>query len=341
MGEIKNVRGGKSPRGAKKLGGGKGLILNRLNRALALLLAAVLSLSLAACGGGGGGDEAVIVIYDGQYSEMKLIHYMVKLLVEEHTDAKVEIREEMAPVNSYNEVVKGTADLMNSYDGTLLTTFLHLDPADVPAGVSLYDFVNSEAAKAEEKGRVRLLDKLGINNTYAIAVPQQIADQYQLNTVSDLIPVADQLVFGAEHDFFTEEGSAKYNPLVRFYGLNFKDARQIDISLKYTAVESGNIDVTCAYSTDGLNKKYQLKILTDDRAFFPEYNGALLARADLFDRLRGAAPDLENVLNMLGGIFTDEIMTDLTYAIDVDNRPLETVAEEYLSSLGLIGQAAD
>jgi osmoprotectant transport system substrate-binding protein/osmoprotectant transport system permease protein len=281
-------------------------------------------------------NNDTIVIYDGTYSEMKIIHRMVKFLVEEHTDAKVTIKEEMAAVSSYREMLKGSADMMNSYDGTLLTTYLHLDPADVPAGMSLYDFVNAQAAKADISQRVRLLDKLGINNTYTIAVPQHIADQYRLSKVSDLIPVAGNLIFGAEHDFFTEEGSAKYNPFVAFYGLKFKEAKQIDISLKYQAVETGNIDVTDTYATDGLNKKYQLKILADDRNFFPEYNGALLVRADLFDRLRPIAPDLEEVLSRLKGIFTDEIMTDLTYAVDVEGKEAADIARSFLREKGLI-----
>jgi osmoprotectant transport system substrate-binding protein/osmoprotectant transport system permease protein len=280
--------------------------------------------------------DDTIVIYDGTFSEMKLIHKMVKYLVEEHTKLKVDIREEMASVNSYREVIKGTSDMMNSYDGTLLTTFLHLDPSDVPAGILLYDFVNAEAAKVELSKRVRLLDKLGINNTYAIAVPQRVADEYNLSKISDLIPAADKLVFGAEHEFFTEEGSAKYTPLIAFYGLKFKEAKQIDISLKYQAVDSGNIDVTDAFATDGLNRKYRLKILEDDRNFFPEYNGALLVRADLFDRVRPVAPDLEAVLSRLKGIFTDEIMTNLTYAVDVEGKTVDEVAREYLREKGLI-----
>jgi osmoprotectant transport system substrate-binding protein/osmoprotectant transport system permease protein len=301
---------------------------------IAMTLVMGLAAALASCGAEK--KEGVIVIYDGTFSEMQLIHRMVKYLVEEHTNLTVEIREEMATVNSYREMLKGNADMMNSYDGTLLTTFLHLDPSDVPKGVSLYDFVNAEAANAEPGERVRLLDKLGINNTYAIAVPQHIADQYNLSKISDLVPVANQLIFGAEHEFFTEEGSAKFYPFSGFYGLKFKEARQIDISLKYQAIESGNIDVTDTFATDGLNRKYKLKILSDDRGFFPEYNGALLVRADLFDRMRSIAPNLEEVLSRLKGVFTDEIMTNLTYAVDVEGKTVDEVAREYLREKGLI-----
>jgi osmoprotectant transport system substrate-binding protein/osmoprotectant transport system permease protein len=302
---------------------------------LSACLSVVTLLTLAGCGASGsqaGGKKDTIVIYDGQFSEMWLVHRAVKLLVEEKTEAKVEIREEMSGVNTYQTILRGDADLMNSYDGTLLTTYLHLDPSDVPADKSLYDFVN-EAAKEK---KVRLLDKLGLNNTYVLAVTPAVYDKYGMETISDLAPVAGELVFGAEHDFFTEEGSAKFNPLAAFYGLNFKEVKQIDIGLKYSAADSGNIDVTVVYATDGLNRKSQLKTLADDRSFFPEYNGAILVREDLFEEIKETAPDLEKVLNQLGGIFPSEVMTDLTYAVDVEGRDAETVMKEFLQAKGLI-----
>lgn len=295
---------------------------------VATLSAVLLAGSLVGCGA----KTESIEIYDGQFSEMHIIHQMVKMVVEHHTDATVEIKDEMAPINCYSELVKGNGDLFNSYDGTLLTTYLHLDPADVPDDMTLYDYANQEA----KVDGVHLLDQLGINNTYVLAVPQTIAEQYNLEKVSDLADVAGELVFGAEHDFFTEEGSAKYNPMVEFYGLNFKEAKQIDLSLKYSAIESGNIDVTVVYATDGLNRKAQLKTLEDDLGFFPEYNGALLVRDDLFERFQDTAPNLEEALNLMGGIFTNEDMVDMTYAVDIDGRTPEEVAKEFLTAKGLL-----
>lgn len=302
-----------------------------MKKFFAILLTLLLLTTLL--GGCGKKEQApTIVIYDGQFSEMRIIHRMVKLLVEANTDIKVDIRDEMSPTNSYNELLKGSCDLFNSYDGTLLTTFLHLDPADVPAGTSLYDYTNAQAA---EKG-VELLDKLGTNNTYILAVPQAIAEQYNLKTVSDLVAVAGELTFGAEHEFFTEDGSAKFNPLAAFYGLEFKEVKQIDISLKYTAIQNGNIDVTVVYATDGLNRQANLATLADDRNFFPEYNGALLVRSDLFERMQDVAPDLRAVLAKLAGSMTNEDMTDMSYAVDIDGRTPEDVAREYLEGKGLL-----
>ena len=293
----------------------------------------VLAVLLAFClllpyGRGSSGD---LILYDGDYSETQLMHHMVKLLVEDQTDLTVTIRDQMSQVNNFKALTGDghTCDLMISYDGTLLTTFLGLDTTDVPKDMSLYDYVNQLAAEEHD---LRLLEKLGFDNTYAIAVPQSIADQYGLETISDLISAADQLTFGAEQGFFTREGSMKYSPFVEFYGLDFKDAISVDLGLKYTAVESGNFDVTVVYATDGLNRKANLKILEDDRGFFPEYNGAFLVRRDVLER----CPELEGILNQLAGRIPTEQMAELTYQVDVVGRGVDEVAREFLESLGLL-----
>lgn len=309
--------------------------MKKMKKGLGLILVLLLAITFTACSSGSDGGEDPIIIYDGQFSEMKLMHQMAKMLVEDHTDVKVEIRDEMAPVNSFNQLVDGKADLMNTYDGTLLTTYLKLDTTDVPEGMSIYEYADKVAR--EEEG-VQLMDKIGSENTYAIGVLPETIEKYNLKTISDLAAVADQLTFGAEHDFYTEAGSMKYTPFTEFYGLNFKENKPIDIALKYSAIETGNIDVTIVYTTDGMNKKVGLVILEDDQKFFPEYNDALLVRTDLFDRYRDVAPDLEEVLNKLGGQFTDEVMTDLTYEVDVEGRTAEDVAHEFLLEKGLISK---
>ena len=293
----------------------------------------VVALLLAFClllpyGRGSSGD---LMLYDGDYSETQLMHHMVKMLVEEQTDLSVTIQDQMSQVNNF-KALEGdghTCDLMISYDGTLLTTFFQQDTADVPAGMNIYDYVNQ---KAQTDYGMKLLDQLGFDNTYAIGVPEALAEQYQLETISDLVPVADQLVFGAEQEFFTLEGSMKYNPFVEFYGLNFKTYKPVDQGLKYAAIENGSFDVAVVYATDGLNRKVGLKILEDDKSFFPDYNGAFLVRQDVLAKY----PELEEILNQLSGKIPTEQMAELTYQVDVVGRSVDEVAREFLSSQGLI-----
>lgn len=279
--------------------------------------------------------DTELVLYDGDYTETQVMDRIIQQLVENKTDLTVTIKDQMSQVNNFNSL-KGdnhSCDMMISYDGTLLTTFLKLDPTDVPEGQSLYDFANEVAM---ERHDMRLLEKLGFDNTYAVAVPQAIADRYGLETVSDLVPVAPELVFGAEQEFFTLEGSMKYGPFIQFYGLSFKDAIGVDAGLKYAAVENGSFDVTEVYATDGLNRKANLKVLEDDLEFFPDYNGAFLVREDTFEKFADVAPELEEVLNLLAGKITNEDMVEMTYQVDVMGRTSDDVAREFLENLGLL-----
>ena len=274
-----------------------------------------------------------ILMYEGNFSETQLLHHMAKMLIEDQTDLTVTIQDQMSDVNNFKAMIgeDNTCDLMSSYDGTLLTTFFGQDVTDVPEDMTIYEYVKQVAEK--EYG-MTLLGKFGFNNTYAIAVTEEVAQQYDLVTISDLVPVADQLTFGAEHEFFTLEGSIKYDPFVEAYGLNFRSSSSVDIGLKYTAIENGSFEVTEVYATDGLNRKAGLKILEDDLHFFPDYNGAYLIRQDTLEQY----PELEDILNQLEGQISTETMTELTYQVDVLGRTVDEVATEFLVSIGLLGE---
>ena len=131
----------------------------------------------------GRGSSGDIMLYDGDYSETQLMHHMVKMLVEDQTDLTVTIQDQMSQVNNWNALKDDghTCDLMISYDGTLLTTFFHQDTPDVPEGMTIYDYVKE---KALEDYDLHVLGKLGFENTYAIGVPEDLAEEYGLATIS-------------------------------------------------------------------------------------------------------------------------------------------------------------
>ena len=161
---------------------------------VALIVAAFIA--LLPYGRGGTGD---ILLYDGDYSETQLMHHMVKMLVEDQTDLTVTIQDQMSQVNNWNALKDDshTCDLMISYDGTLLTTFFHQDTPDVPEGMTIYDYVKEKALADYD---IHVLGKPGFENTYAIGVPQELADEYGLETISDLIPIAEQMDIGTEQE---------------------------------------------------------------------------------------------------------------------------------------------
>ena len=128
----------------------------------------------------------------------------------------------------------------------------------------------------------------------------------------------------------------KYGPFTEAYGLHFKEARPVDIGLKYAAIESGSFDVSVVFATDGLNRKAGLKILDDDKSFFPDYNGAFFVREDVL----GQFPELEGILNQLSGKISTEQMAEMTYQVDVLGRNVNEVAREFLVSLNLLKSSA-
>ena len=213
-------------------------------------------------------------------------------------------------------------DIYMSYDGSLLTAYLGHDPSEVPEGTSLYDYANELGKK--EAG-VMLSPKLGEQNTSVAAVMPETAEKYHLTKVSDLKKCAKELTFAAEHEFF-DEGSKHFDAFVSTYGLDFRQNNTIDRGLKYVGINAGNMDVTVVYSTDGLNKRFGLVTLEDDLHFFPEYNGAYLLRADLYEDF----PELEAIFQELAGKFDNEICTDLNYRIDVKVEEPKKVAREFL-----------
>ena len=304
--------------------------MKKFKKLSALLLGVLLAMTMLT---GCGSKKDTIVILDGEFAEPEIFAEMAKILIEENTDLKAEIKDAMTPVFGFNEMNEGSIDLMLSYDGSLLVTFLKHDDSEVPEGMSTYDYAQQVAA---EECNVHLMEKLGANNTYSIAVRRETAEKYGLEKVSDLQAVAGELVFGAEHKFFDEEGLIRYKPLCREYGLEFKDAKSIDLNLKYSAIANGEIDVTEIYATDGQRMANDLVLLEDDLGFFPEYNLAFLVRNDLFEEYADVAPNLEEVLNMMAGQFSDNDVAQMSYEVDVDKREPVDVARDWLIQKGLI-----
>lgn len=287
---------------------------------LALSLASV-SL-LAGCSGG----ESV-TIGSKDFGENIVIGEMMAQLVEAKTDLKVNRKLNMGGTFVCFEAIKnGDIDIYPEYTGTGLTAQLKRDVLTDTDEV--YRIVSEEFDK---QYGVKWLEPLGFNNTYTLAVTNEVYQEYGVETYSDLAEVSQNLVFGSDHEFFNREDG--YEGLVKTYGLKFKEEpKKMNISLKYQAIGSGDMDVTNAFATDGPIKQYNLKVLTDDQNFFPPYYAAPIIRNETLEKY----PELEDVLNSLAGKIDDAAMTELNYKVDVEGQDVETVAKEFLEGNGLL-----
>lgn len=296
-----------------------------------LLLVLILAVSVEGCSSGGD-DSSKITLLHGHFSEIEILMQMAGILIEENTNLDIEWHDSMTTVTAAQANQDGEVDLYVTYDGTLLTTLMGMDITDVPEGENMYEWVSQKGI--EERG-LTLTEPFGFENTYAIAVRREFAEENNIKTISDLMPYTNELVFGAEHEFFDEETSMRFKPFNETYGANWGDSRSIDIGLKYAAIDSGNIDVTMGYSTDGLLKKSDLITLEDDKNFFPQYLTGFEVRDTLFDEFADTAPNLEEVLNMLAGQIDNEQMAELNYLVDVEEQDAYEVAKTFLVEVGL------
>jgi len=277
---------------------------------------------LTGCGGGSG----KVVVGSKDFSENIIIGEIFSQLIEAHTDIKVERKLNMGGTFvCFEAIKKGDISIYPEYTGTGLTAQLKRDVITDPE--ETYKIVKEEFDK---QFGIKWLDPLGFNNTYAIAVTNDVAQKNNLEKCSDLIGVSDKLVFGGEHEFFNRQDG--FEGFIETYGIQFKDIAKMNVSLKYQAIGEGQMQATDAFSTDGQIKQYNLKILKDDKGFFPPYYIVPIVRNDVLKK----NPKLEETLNMLSGKISEEDMTELNYKVDVEQKDVAAVAKEFLKSKGLI-----
>lgn len=171
----------------------------------------------------------------------------------------------------------------------------------------------------------------GFNNTFTVAVRDEVAQQHNLKTTSDLAAVAPELVFGGNPDYIEREDG--FPVLTQTYGLNFKQVMDIDIGLKYQALRNGDIDVTNAFTTDAQLAAGEVTTLEDDKHLQVNYFCSTVVRQDALD----SHPGLEDALMKMDGILTDKEMAELNYKVEVEGQDEATVARDFLVSKGILG----
>ena len=286
-----------------------------------LLTLAVLVPALAGCS-----KSDKIVVGSKDFTENKILAEMMAQLIESKTDLSVERKLNMGGTFvCFEALKKGEIDLYPEYTGTALTAQLKR-PVD-PDPDKVYRIVSEEF---EKQFKITWLKPLGLNNTYAIAMPRKLAEKNGIESIGDLAKKPGQFTYGADHEFFNREDG--YNGLVKAYGLSFKGVSKMNMSLKYQAISSGKMDLTDVFQTDGQLKAFDLKVLKDDKHFFPPYYAAPIVRDETLKKY----PKLREALDSLGGKISDETMRELNYRVDNKKENVASVAEDFLKKSGLL-----
>ena len=220
----------------------------------------------------------------------------------------------------------GQLDMVWEYTGVSLVAYNHI--TDKLDSQQSYDRVKEVDAK---QGLV-WLHPSKFSNTYALALPQKVAEAFPgINSISDLNkamrePDNKNALVALDTEFANRSDGLL--GMVKLYDMDLtrRNIRQMDAGLVYTALKNGQVFAGLVYTTDGRLSAFNLKLLEDDKHYFPDYTAAPVVRQAYLDQ----HPDLAGLLKPLADLFDDETMRQLNARVDVNHESPSKVAADFL-----------
>ena len=151
-----------------------------------------------------------------------------------------------------------------------------------------------------------------------------MAQNQNITTFSELSQKSNGFIFGAEFDFFEREDG--FAGLKKVYPFNFKSNVELDINLKFQALENQTVDVINAFSTDSRIRQMNLRVLKDDKQFFPAYQAGIVIRNESLQKY----PELKGLFKRLENTISDSTMLQLNYEVEIEKKSSNEVAANFL-----------
>lgn len=282
---------------------------------------------LTACGGGGDKD---ITIGAKNFTEQFLLAKMGALVLEEN-GYNVEEKSNMGSTALRQALENEQVDFTFDYTGTGLVTYLGEDP--IADKQEAFETVNEVD---QERNGIYWTNLMDINNTYTIAMKQERADELGIATLEDLANYVNEnpgeLRFGTDAEFGNRPDGLP--GLQETYGFEFgsDNISEMTYGLQYDALDAGEVDVAVGFQTDSRIRDLNLVNLEDTLDFFPSYNAALAMTEDTYNN----HPEIQELLKPLTDMLDSEIMRELNYQVDIEERSVDDVAREYLEENGFL-----
>lgn len=273
-------------------------------------------------------SDKVINIASKPTTEGYILADIAGELIESKTDLKVKYTQGVGggTSNIHPAMVKGDFDIYPEYTGTSWQIVLK-DKS--PYSEDKFSQLKKEY---EEKYGLTWTSMFGFNDTYSLAMRRDKADENHIETFSDLknSGLDKDLTFGAEYDFFEREDG--YNGLTSAYGLDFAKVVDMDNGLKYKALLNGKVDVMTVFTTDGQASNPKIKVLKDDKKYYPSYMAGLVVR----EKVLKEYPEVASLLEKLNGTISEKEMAEMNDQVESKGKKPEEVAREFLKEKKLI-----
>ncbi|RXZ73172.1 ABC transporter substrate-binding protein [Agromyces albus] len=269
--------------------------------------------------GGSAGDQ--IIIGSADFSESQLIATIYSLALQ---DAGVEVKEQfnIGSREVYIAALQdGSIDLIPEYSGALLKHF------DAESKASTSEDVVAELEETLPEG-IEMFEISEAQDKDILAVTEATAEQYDLTTISDLEPVASELILGGPAEWATRVNGVV--GLRDVYGLEFKEFVSLDAGgpLTMTALLNGQIQVADVFSTDPALTANNLVALEDDKSLFAAENVVpVISSAKSSDTV-------EETLDAVSAALTTEALIEMNGKA-AEGESLSDIARDWLDSAGL------
>jgi len=275
-------------------------------------------------------EAAPVRIGSKNFTEAILVAEMYALALE-NAGIRVERKFNLGatPV-AHTALVNGEIDLYPEYTSTGLLEVLKQAPIADANGI-----LEAVRKGYEEQFKLTWLEPSPFNNTNALAMTRQRAEELGIRTYSDLVARSGELKLGGPPEFPEREDTkglmAAYGFDPKFIGDNFV---QLDTgALRYEALTKGDIDVVVAFGTDGQINGLGLALLEDDKNYYPIYQIAPVIRQDTL----AANPAIAETLNKLAPLLTNDVMSGLNWQVDgPEKKEIADVARTFLQQQGFI-----
>ena len=307
-------------------------------------LVAVLAMVAAGCGGGSGGgggasgdvdlSDASFTVGSKDFTE-QLILGQITFQALENAGADVEDQIGLAGTDAARQaLLSSDIDMYWEYTGTIWISHLG-NTKPIPDSKKQYD----AAAEADMKENdLKLLEPAPFNNTYALAVRQEAYEDLGVEKLSDLKTLLEEnpeeATVCVESEFNSRDDGLP--GLEKTYDLDIpKDNTALfDTGVVYQRTDKGDpCNFGEVFTTDGRIAALDLKIIEDDKKFFPIYNPALEVRKETYDEY---GKQLDEIFTPIAEALDTKTMTDMNAEVDVDGALPEDVAEDWLSENGFV-----
>jgi osmoprotectant transport system substrate-binding protein len=274
-----------------------------------------------------GGPKPMVKVASFNFDESEILMELYSQVLETNgytieRHARLGTREIVEPA-----LESGQVDLVPEYLATLETFVAKDNKASSDPAATQKALQDALTPK-----NITVLDYSQAVDQNGFAVTQATAQKYNLKKMSDLQPVASQLVLGGTPE--CPQRPFCLLGLMETYGLNFKDFKPLDTGgpLTVAALESGDIDVGELFTTDPNITLRNFVELEDDKHLQLADNVAPVVRNDILQR--GA--DARNLLNGVSAKLTTTDLVDMNKQVGIDHKDAKDVAKAYLQSKQLI-----